>query len=94
MDIAKFQKIIKDIYYAKDSQRGTAKSFSWFMEEVGELARDIRKEDKKAQEYEIGDVLAWLVSIANILDIDLTKTIQRYTQGCPKCKATPCSCPD
>lgn len=94
MDIAKFQKIIKDIYYAKDSQRGAASTFSWFVEEVGELAKDIRKGEKKAQAYELGDVLAWLVSIANILEIDLTETIQRYTQGCPKCKATPCSCPD
>lgn len=92
MDLKDFQKIIKDTYYAKDSRRGLWPTFSWFIEEVGELAKDIRKGDKKAQEYEIGDVMAWLVSIANILKIDLTKSVKKYLKGCPKCNKIPCVC--
>ncbi len=93
MDLLKFQKIIKDTYYAKDSKRGLWHTFGWFIEEIGELSKDIRKGDKKAQEYEIGDVFAWLVSTANILKIDVSKSLERYANGCPKCKKTPCSCP-
>lgn len=92
MNLVKFQKIIKDTYYDKDSKRGLWPSFGWFIEEVGELARDIRKGDKQRQEYEIGDVFAWLVSIANILNIDISKALNKYSKGCPKCKKIPCVC--
>lgn len=92
MNLVKFQKIIKDTYYDKDSKRGLMSSFGWFIEEVGELAQDIRKGDKQRQEYEIGDVFAWLVSIANILNIDISKALKKYGKGCPKCKKIPCVC--
>ena len=94
MNLDHFQKIIKNTYYDKDSQRGLDSAFRWFTEEVGELARDIRKGNKQAQENELGDVLAWLVSIANILDIDITTAAKRYENGCPKCKSVPCTCPN
>lgn len=93
MSLAKFQKIIKDTYYAKDNKRGLWPTFGWFIEEIGELSRDIRKGDKQKQAYEIGDVFAWLVSIANILEIDVSKSLERYANGCPKCKKIPCNCP-
>ena len=92
MNLKEFQKIIKDTYYEKDSKRGLWDTFGWLVEETGELAQDIRKGDKEKQEHELGDVLAWLVSLANILDIDVTKTIERYSHGCPKCNNIPCSC--
>ncbi len=92
MDISEFQQIIKDTYYDRDSQRGLWPNFGWLMEELGELAQDIRKGTKQDQERELGDVLAWLVSIANILDIDISRSIARYTNSCPKCGHIPCRC--
>lgn len=93
MDLSKFQKIIKDTYCNKDSSRGLWPAFGWLIEEIGEFTRDIRKGNKKAQSHEIGDVFAWLVSIANILKIDVSKSLERYSNGCPKCKKIPCTCP-
>jgi NTP pyrophosphatase (non-canonical NTP hydrolase) len=92
MDLEKFQKIIKDTYFEKDNKRGIWPTFGWLVEEVGELSKDIKKGDKEAQAYELGDVFAWLVSLANLLKIDVSKAIEKYKDGCPKCKKIPCSC--
>ena len=40
------------------------------------------------------DVLAWLASIANQLDLSLDDAMARYAQGCPSCHAAPCRCGD
>ena len=61
-------------------------------EEVGELARAIRKDDRANLELEFSDVLAWLTSLANLLDVDLDAVMARYADGCPKCLASPCAC--
>ncbi|CEG12854.1 hypothetical protein MSIBF_A2820002 [groundwater metagenome] len=47
MEISEFQKHIKEIYFANDSKRGKEKTFIWLVEEIGELAEEIRKSDKK-----------------------------------------------
>lgn len=45
-------------------------------------------------EEELGDVLAWLVTIASLVEVDLERVAEeRYGSGCPKCGATPCRCP-
>jgi len=43
--------------------------------------------------HEFSDVLAWLTSLANLLEVDLTDAMARYAAGCPKCGASPCTCP-
>ena len=43
--------------------------------------------------HELGDVLAWLASLANQLGIDFDEAVGRYVDGCPKCGAMPCACP-
>ena len=43
MKISEFQKLIEDIYYERDSERGVEKTFVWFVEEFGEIAKEIRK---------------------------------------------------
>ena len=48
MTIEKFQKQIEDIYFTRDAARGVSLTFTWFVEEVGELAKEIRKQP---QEY-------------------------------------------
>ena len=93
MELTALQTTIADTYLARDRQRGTDATFRWFTEEVGELARAIRTSERSELELEFSDVLAWLASLANLLDVDLTDAMARYADGCPKCRASPCVCP-
>jgi NTP pyrophosphatase (non-canonical NTP hydrolase) len=93
MDMGEFQRTMAATYRSRDSRRGIDATFRWFTEEVGELARAIRKGDRSELELEFSDVVAWTASLANLLDIDLEKAAARYANGCPKCGDSPCSCP-
>ncbi|MFM1867916.1 MAG: hypothetical protein RL591_1324 [Planctomycetota bacterium] len=80
MQISQFQLLIRDKYYATDKARGAPGTYLWFVEEVGELAhaianRERGKLDQANLEEEFADVLAWLATLANICDVDLTKAI-------------------
>ena len=92
MHIKSFQDQIKRIYGEKDEARGVEGTFMWFLAEVGELAAALREEDKGAISEELGDVLAWLVTVANVVDVDLEAACQKYAQACNKCSQTPCVC--
>jgi NTP pyrophosphatase (non-canonical NTP hydrolase) len=86
--------MMRQIYFHRDSERGTVGTFNWLMEEVEELKEAIKEGDKKAIENEFADVLAWLASLANVVNIDLEKAaISKYDNNCPKCGLTPCECP-
>lgn len=94
MEISQFQQLIYDQYFAKDSARGIDKTFLWFAEEVGELARAIKSKDQANLREEFADVFAWLVSMASIEGVDLERAaLDKYARGCPRCSQTPCSCP-
>ncbi len=85
--------MIDEIYGSRDTNRGVERTFLWLVEEVGELSEAIRKGDKESMEEEIADVIAWTVSIANIVGIDVEKAIKKkYPDRCPKCKSKPCTC--
>jgi len=79
MTITEFQQFIRDRYFATDSARGTAGTFLWFIEEVGELATALAGTNQANKEEEFADVLAWLCTLANINDVDLQKAIEKYT---------------
>ncbi len=81
MTIKEFQELIKKHYYEHDSARGSAGTFLWFIEEVGELASALAGDDQKNKQEEFADVFAWLCTLANINDVDLTEAIQKYTSG-------------
>jgi NTP pyrophosphatase (non-canonical NTP hydrolase) len=89
-----FQSLIRNMYYDKDAQRGVSGTFMWLMEEVGELAAALRSgEDRDNLEEEFADVLAWLTTIANVAEIDLTAAVQKkYGRGCPGCNHLVCTC--
>jgi len=88
-----FQEQIERIYFARDQDRGWEKSFAWFIEEVGELARALhRGDDRENLHEEFADVAAWLASLASIRGINLEEAAQRYASGCPYCRKTPCAC--
>jgi NTP pyrophosphatase (non-canonical NTP hydrolase) len=90
MEIKEFQKLIRDIYYEKDIERGLRATFIWFIEEIGELARAMRT--KKGLKEEFADVSAWLFQLASILGVDMEQALKRYKNGCPKCGKLPCIC--
>ncbi len=94
MDLHDFQQLIEKMYSHKDRERGSAGTFIWFMEEVGELAAAIgNREDMSRKGEEFADVLAWLVTLANVEGVDLSAALHaKYGQGCPGCGRMVCTC--
>jgi len=88
-----FQDLIARTYGEQDAARGTPATIAWLCEEMGELAQAVRKGTPAEQRHELGDVLAWLASLAHQLDIPLDDAIERYRAGCPRCSELPCRCP-
>jgi NTP pyrophosphatase (non-canonical NTP hydrolase) len=91
MTLAEFQELIRDRYYATDSARGVGGTFLWFAEEFGELAEALGQHergdgDHAALEEEFADVLAWLATLANITNVDLSAAVHRkyLHEGGPK----------
>lgn len=78
MQLSDTQKLMNDLYGDADRERGIASTVAWLCEEVGELAQAVRKGTKEQQIHEIGDVLAWVCSLANQLGISLDEAMQRY----------------
>ncbi len=77
LTISAFQKHISEKYEKVDRQRGSAKTFVWFIEEVGELATALNSGDRENMEEEFADVVAWLCTLANINDVDLAEAIRK-----------------
>jgi NTP pyrophosphatase (non-canonical NTP hydrolase) len=93
LTLAELQRLIRELYDAKDRRRGVEGTFMWFTEEVGELATALRNGSHAQQALEFADVLAWLATLANIAGIDLDAAVhQKYGLGCPGCGQTPCVC--
>lgn len=91
--LAEFQSLIRKMYFEKDKARGIEGTFLWLMEEVGELATALRNGTHEERALEFADVLAWLVTIANVADVDLTDAVARkYGAGCPGCGRYVCVC--
>jgi NTP pyrophosphatase (non-canonical NTP hydrolase) len=88
LTIAAFQQLIRDKYYPTDSARGTPGTFMWFIEEVGELATALQNNapgkspspDERANlDEEFADVFAWLMTLANINNVNVEAALQKYT---------------
>ena len=93
ISLREFQQLIREMYYEKDVERGIDGTFMWLIEEVGELAAALREESPDEQAAEFADVLAWLATIANVADIDLTAAVrEKYGSGCPGCGRLVCNC--
>jgi NTP pyrophosphatase (non-canonical NTP hydrolase) len=93
VDLVTFQELMARTYGERDTERGRAATVAWLAEETGELARAVRKGNPDQQLHELGDVLAWLASLANQLGLSLDDAAARYADGCPVCGSAPCTCP-
>lgn len=92
MHIREFQQLIDRMYSDKDRRRGAAKTFLWLAEEFGELASAVAKHDRENLQEEFADVLAWLVTLANVEGVDLEEAARKFTGGCPGCGEMVCRC--
>jgi NTP pyrophosphatase (non-canonical NTP hydrolase) len=95
MTLDELQEMIARMYSRKDEARGVEGTFMWLMEEIGELAAALRESPKEEIAKEFADVLAWLATIANVADINLTEAMKiKYGDGCPGCGKMICECAD
>ncbi len=94
MHLDELTELMATTYGERDSDRGLASTIAWLTEEMGELAQAVRKGTREQQLHELGDVLAWLASLASQLGLSMDEAVRRYASGCPACGEVPCRCPD
>lgn len=83
MQISEFQELMETLYGSDDRERGIPSTVAWLCEEVGELAQAVRKGTDPQRLHELGDVLAWLSSLANQLGLSLDEAARRYVTDPP-----------
>ncbi|MFX1481793.1 MAG: MazG nucleotide pyrophosphohydrolase domain-containing protein [Promethearchaeota archaeon] len=95
MDIKEAQDMMRRIYLKRDRTRGVKGTLNRTFEELEELREAIQNRDSESILDEMGDVFAWLCSLANLLEIDLSEVLyKKYSNVCSKCKKAPCECPE
>ncbi|MGE3109285.1 MAG: MazG nucleotide pyrophosphohydrolase domain-containing protein [Phycisphaerales bacterium] len=86
--VTDFQELIRERYSTTDAARGTPGTFMWLIEEIGELATSLQenapgqkptRKQRDNLEEEFADVLAWLMTLANINGVDMERAIRKYT---------------
>jgi NTP pyrophosphatase (non-canonical NTP hydrolase) len=94
MKIEKAQEMMRKIYLERDRARGVEGTLKRTFDELGELKEAIKsKETLIAIADEVADVFAWLCSLANLLEIDVSDAFyKKYSDVCSKCKKSPCEC--
>jgi NTP pyrophosphatase (non-canonical NTP hydrolase) len=83
VQLAELQALMERLYGEQDRERGVPATVAWLCEELGELAQAARKGTREQQLHELGDVLAWLASLANQLGLSLDDAIDRYVTDPP-----------
>jgi NTP pyrophosphatase (non-canonical NTP hydrolase) len=94
MDIKDAQDLMRRIYYERDVERGIDRILLRTFQELGELSEAIqRKKSTDAISAEMADVFAWICSVANLLEINLSDVLyKKYPGVCYKCGKSPCKC--
>ncbi len=87
--------MMRRIYLERDKSRGVIGTLNRTIDELDELRDAIQNRDSEsAIADEVADVFAWLCSIANLMDIDISEAFyKKYSDVCSKCKRSPCECP-
>ena len=82
MDTKEAQELMRRIYLERDKERGIERTLLRTFQELGELSDAIlQKHTRNEISDEIGDVFAWLCTLANISNVDLEKACKKYTAG-------------
>lgn len=94
MRIKEAQDMMREIYFDRDSERGVDYALLRTFQELAELNNAIMEGEEKLIADELGDVLAWVCSLANLLHVDLAEAFySKYSGVCSKCGESPCVCP-
>jgi NTP pyrophosphatase (non-canonical NTP hydrolase) len=78
MEVSELQQIVRDRYFKTDKERGIYHTALWFHEEVGELSSAIASGDKQNAKEEFADVLMWLMTLANLMEVDMEEAVAAY----------------
>lgn len=81
MEISALQQIVKERYFKTDSERGIYHTALWFHEEVGELSSAIATGDQQNAREEFADVLMWLLTLANLMDVNMEEAVADYLKN-------------
>jgi NTP pyrophosphatase (non-canonical NTP hydrolase) len=81
MELAALQQLVRDRYFETDSKRGLYHTALWFHEEVGELSSAIAGGDRENAREEFADVLMWLLTLANLMDINMEDAVAAYLEN-------------
>lgn len=94
MKIEEAQEMMRKVYLERDRARGVEGTLERTVDEIAELKEAIKsKETLEAIADEVADVFAWLCSLANLLEIDVSEAFyKKYSNVCSKCKKSPCEC--
>lgn len=93
MHIHEFQEMMHHLFFHRDCERGVRGTYERLADELEELGEALEGNSKEMIKKEFADVIAWLVSLANITGIDLERAaINKYNHKCPKCLNSPCQC--
>ncbi|MHA2423187.1 MAG: MazG nucleotide pyrophosphohydrolase domain-containing protein [Candidatus Thorarchaeota archaeon] len=94
MDTKDAQDLMRRIYLERDKRNGVEGVLFRTFEELEELRVAIlENKDGDSIEEEVADVFAWLCSLANLLNIDLSDAlIKKYPNACSRCGKAPCQC--
>ncbi len=95
MKIEEAQEMMRRIYLERDKARGVLGTLKRTFDELEELRNAVQDNDSFADiADEVADVFAWLCSVANLLEIDMSEAFyKKYSNVCSKCKESPCDCP-
>ena len=76
MELSCIQRAMEKAFRHRDVGRGLYATFTWLVEEVGELGEALLKGDRKQIAEEIADVIAWTLSLAAMVGIDAEEALR------------------
>ena len=81
MRLSCVQKAMRLAYFERDRERGLYATFTWLVEEVGELAEALLAGERDKIMEELADVIAWTLSIANLVGVSAEEAVRRKYGG-------------
>jgi len=96
MDTREAQEMMRRVYFERDRARGVDRTVLRTFQELSELSEKIMEQRNQSEiASEMADVFAWVCSLANLLNVDLSEALsEKYGDRCSRCRASPCRCDD
>lgn len=94
-NLNEWQRTLYVIYGQGNNERSLDEIAFHLFEEIGEVAKALRKKDKKEIVEEVADSFAWLIAVVNRHDPEIRiddMVYNRYSDKCPHCNMKPCRC--